>query len=116
MRPGRPAPAMGPGTEDTPVTSTVKVLVRTCTHKIAIGEHVSFGPLSGLKSDISRGPRSATCRYPGWHLRSLRLRLGEADRRSMRRGQISTSPSGTERREALLICKSVSHQKSLKGT
>ena len=60
--------------------------------------------------------RCAKCRHPGWHLRSLRLRLGEADRRSMRRGQISTSPNLTERRKALLICKSVSHQKSLKGT
>jgi hypothetical protein len=36
---------------------------RACTHKIAIGDialiNVRFGPLCGLKSDISPGPRSA---------------------------------------------------------
>jgi len=39
---------------------------RACTHKIAIGEsdliNVRFGPLCGLTSDISRGPRSANRR------------------------------------------------------
>jgi hypothetical protein len=37
--------------------------LRACTHKIAIGDsdviNVRFCPLCGLKSDISRGPRSA---------------------------------------------------------
>jgi hypothetical protein len=37
---------------------------RACIHKIAIGDsglsNVRFGPLCELKSDISRGPRSAT--------------------------------------------------------
>jgi hypothetical protein len=36
---------------------------RACTHKIAIGDsnliNVRFGPLCGLKEDVSRGPRSA---------------------------------------------------------
>jgi hypothetical protein len=38
---------------------------RACTHKIAIGDsnliNVRFGPLCGLKEDVSRGPRSANC-------------------------------------------------------
>src|SRR5262245_56164485 len=58
---------------------------RACIHKIAIGDsdliNVRFGPLCGLKSDISRGPRSAmnglmhcnkrayrlAIQSPGWH-------------------------------------------------
>jgi hypothetical protein len=40
----------------------VGFLARACTHKIAVGGsdllNACFGPLCGLKSDISRGPKS----------------------------------------------------------
>src|SRR5215475_2706584 len=68
--------------------------VRACAHKIAIGDsdliNVRFGPPYGLKSDISRGPRS--CHEPTfspngrlWNVRprasltSLRFNVGCAD-------------------------------------
>src|SRR6516164_6426798 len=49
---------------DRPRTPPARELgARACTHKIAVGDgdliNVRFGPLCGLKSDISRGPRSA---------------------------------------------------------
>jgi hypothetical protein len=39
------------------------LLTKACTHKIATGDseliNVRFGPLRGLKPDITQGPRSA---------------------------------------------------------
>src|SRR5262245_13837218 len=61
----RSDPLMGSLPADRPNALPLRraCLATACTHKIAIGDsnlvNVRFGPLCGLKSDISRGPRSA---------------------------------------------------------